>query len=60
MLATIIDRLGDLMNAVVLTSGGQKLDIPRVERPVTELQAARERDAAERSRAFIRRMVSQE
>ena len=60
MLAVLADRLGDLVNAIYLTSGGQKIVIPRIERPVSQLQILRERNLAQRSRDFIARMVPAE
>ena len=58
MLAQIIDRLGSVMNAVVMSNGGKQLDIAPVPRPVTAIQRARERRHRESHEAFVRRMVA--
>lgn len=57
LLAAIYDRLGQLMNAVVIVAGGEKLKIDPLPRPVSAIQKARESSKLERSKAFRFRMT---
>jgi hypothetical protein len=57
LLAQIFDRLGSLINAVVVMAGGTKLEIEPLQRPVTEIQRARERGNRNRYKAFAARMT---
>jgi hypothetical protein len=57
MLAAIVDRLADLINATVMVQGAKKISIPRVERPRTALQEIREKQDREKHDALVRKMV---
>lgn len=57
LLAQIFDRLGSLINAVVVMNGGNKIDIEPLPRPVTEIQKVRAERERTGYRLFARRMT---
>lgn len=57
LLAAIYDRVGDLINAVIIMNGGKKLDTQPLKRPVTAIQKARQAHDHELSKAFRLRMT---
>lgn len=60
LLAAIYDRMGDLINAVIIMQGGKKIDTQPLKRPVTAIQRARVARAHELSKAFRFRMTNRD
>lgn len=58
MLARIVDRLGDAINAIVLSNGGKKIKIEPVERPVSEIQKIRLTSRRSKYDRLVERMVN--
>jgi hypothetical protein len=58
LMAQSFDRLGQLINAVVIMAGGKQVDIKPLPRPVTEIQRARERVVENDAREFAARMTN--
>lgn len=56
LLAVVVDRLGDVLRALVAVNGGKPPRVPPYPRPTTAWQRARNREAMRSHEALVARL----